>query len=236
MRQEAVLTIKHALVCALLLTGCYALAELGLLFQASAAAVQDVSSQVATTRDMLAGKMDRIVSIADSLPERAIPPILSEVRRQGDRITDKADARLASAQSDARDAVFLMAGSVDSWLSGVLADLRPALSGAAETTAHLSSIAAQVDAAAPLYLDCGYNPDCAFNRFQGASKAVEQMAQAGAAAAPKIVVSAESLAASSAAVAADAKKEADALTAPKSVKRQILDGVKLAALLARFVF
>lgn len=50
------------------------------------------------------------------------------------------------------------------------------------------SIASQLDQSLPLFLDCEYNPDCVFNRFQGTSKAIEQMAQAGAKAAPEISV------------------------------------------------
>jgi hypothetical protein len=35
----------------------------------------------------------------------------------------------------------------------------------------------QVDDAAPLWLDCEYNPDCAFSRYVGASKGIERAAQ-----------------------------------------------------------
>ena len=48
-------------------------------------------------------------------------------------------------------------------------DLKPAID-------HTASIAKQVDDAAPLWLDCEYNPDCLFNRYVGASKGIERAA------------------------------------------------------------
>jgi len=39
---------------------------------------------------------------------------------------------------------------------------------------HAASIAAQADAAAPMFLDCDHNPDCLFNRYVGASKGIER--------------------------------------------------------------
>ncbi len=48
-------------------------------------------------------------------------------------------------------------------------DLKPAL-------VHAASITRQVDDAAPLFLDCEYNPDCVFNRYVGASKGIERAA------------------------------------------------------------
>jgi hypothetical protein len=103
-------------------------------------------------------------------------------------------------------------------------DLKPLLD-------HAGSVAGQVDGAAPLYLDCEFNPDCAFNRFQGASKAFEraainfgQMSQDARVALPGFVKNADSLVADSAATAANIKR----LTTPKWYDRLIgygLNGV-----------
>ena len=49
------------------------------------------------------------------------------------------------------------------------ADVRPMV-------LHAAGLAAQVDNAAPLFLDCEYNPDCLFNRYVGASKGIERAA------------------------------------------------------------
>lgn len=68
----------------------------------------------------------------------------------------------------------------------------------------LAETTQQLDDALPLWLDCEYNPDCAFNRYQGVSKAIEQTAQAVAKAAPAIAIDADAIAASGAGVAASA--------------------------------
>lgn len=83
---------------------------------------------------------------------------------------------------------------------------------AAATLKPVGETAQQLDDAAPLWLDCGFNPDCAFNRYQGVAKAVEKTAVVIAAAAPSMADSADKIAASSvdtsAAVAATGKEVA----------------------------
>jgi hypothetical protein len=71
-----------------------------------------------------------------------------------------------------------------------------------------AAVVAQVNDAAPLYLDCEFNPSCAYNRFQGISKATEQTMQAVAKAAPEI-------ADSTVRIEKDIQREADELTKPK---------------------
>lgn len=79
----------------------------------------------------------------------------------------------------------------------------------------------QVNEALPLWLDCQFNPDCAFNRYQGVSKAIEQMAQAGAKAAPRITSDVSSMADSGKGIAASVELEAETLTAPQTKWAQI---------------
>jgi hypothetical protein len=67
----------------------------------------------------------------------------------------------------------------------------------ATTLKPVGEAAQQVNEAAPLWLDCEFNPDCAFNRYQGAAKAFEHTAIVIAAAAPSLVSSADKIAASS---------------------------------------
>lgn len=45
------------------------------------------------------------------------------------------------------------------------------------TVKNINEISKQVADASPLFLDCEFNPDCAFNRFQGTSKAIETSAR-----------------------------------------------------------
>lgn len=142
------------------------------------------------------------------------------------------DKRLASIQDDAKgqlgqlnQTVALTAkalppalGELNHSIAGVSADVH-------QVAVPLAGTAVQLNDAAPLYLDCEFNPDCAFNRFQGVSKATEQTLQAVAKAAPKI-------AESTVRIEQDIQREADELTRPKKWWQRVLDYVKLGGAVA----
>ncbi len=81
----------------------------------------------------------------------------------------KADAQVAGVRSDLR-------GPLEH-VSGLRDDIREAMSDVRPMLNNVRHLTKQVDAAAPLFLDCDHNPDCVFNRFQGTSKAIERSAQ-----------------------------------------------------------
>jgi hypothetical protein len=60
--------------------------------------------------------------------------------------------------------------TVDKKLDAALALAGPVLQ-------YAGNVAAQVDSAAPLFLDCSFNQDCIFNRYVGVSKAFEKTSQ-----------------------------------------------------------
>ena len=64
-------------------------------------------------------------------------------------------------------------------MDGARTDLQPVLQ-------HTGSVVSQVDGALSPFLDCEDNPDCAFNRYQGASKAFEQAMQQMAKTMPEV--------------------------------------------------
>ena len=118
-------------------------------------------------------------------------------------------------------------------------DLRPTLQNMASVTKNVNDIAAHVDSALPQFTDCAYldengipiggNPDCLFNRFQGTSKAIEQMARDGSKmandiqkAVPKIADSVVSVGESGKSVAANVAREVDEATRPKRWYQKIL--------------
>ena len=150
----------------------------------------DLTGQLESARKDLLARTERQVAAA----RRDVLAEVAQIRLTADRRTGDALARVDAALDKIEE---------------VRGDVQPVLK-------HASSVAAQVDDAAPLFLDCEYNPDCAFNRFQGTSKAIEQMAQAGAKAAPEITASVAGIASSGNAIAADAKREADEITKPKT--------------------
>ena len=149
-----------------------------------------------------------LAAIADTrkdLLAEAHSAVLESRAAIGD-ITQKADARIAD-----------LAVRVDGQLTrtnDTVAGLKPILD-------HAASITKQADEAAPLFLDCEYNPDCVFNRFQGVSKAVEQMAQAGAKAAPKLADEAVKVGDSAVKVGEAAAIEAHELTKPQTTRQKI---------------
>jgi hypothetical protein len=151
-----------------------------------------------------------------------------------DAIRTDAGAQLTAIQANALTAIAkgveplnTVAGTV----GRLRKDLAPAIKNAGDISQHVAD-------ALPAFTDCAYydeetgepiggNPDCAFNRFQGVSKAIEQMAQAGAAAAPKLAAAATKTGDSVAGFTAAAEREADELTRPKTKAEQVKEWLKL---------
>ena len=162
--------MKKFLTLLLLLCASYALIQTGLFFHS-------LSESVIETRNHITGTLDQIQNQVKDLP----PMVLKEVHKQASRITDKTDSRLQSIQQDVKDLGFMAVTAADQRLGEAVepvkgaatavenfqADLHPVLQNAAGIT-H------QVDDNLPMFLDCEYNPDCLFNRYQGASKAFEK--------------------------------------------------------------
>ncbi len=88
----------------------------------------------------------------------------------------KADMQVTGVRSDLRQPIAALSASVKH-VSGLRDDIREAMSDVRPMLNNVRHLTKQVDAAAPLFLDCDHNPDCAFNRFQGTSKAIERSAQ-----------------------------------------------------------
>jgi hypothetical protein len=111
----------------------------------------DLTAQIeAARRDVLARSERQVAALrTDVIGE------VAEIRKTADRrigdTLDRADAALGKVEE----------------LRG---DLKPTLD-------HAGSVAKQADEAAPLFLDCQFNPDCLFNRYVGAAKGIESAAQ-----------------------------------------------------------
>lgn len=142
---------------------------------------------------------------------------------------------LNSRVGDALTRVDKALGTVES----LRVDLQPTLANVKDITGHVNDIAAHVDDALPQFTDCAYldangdpvggNPDCLFNRFQGTSKAIEQMARDGSKmatdiqkAVPSIAESVVSVGESGKSVAANLAREVDIATKPKRWYEKIL--------------
>lgn len=133
---------------------------------------------------------------------REVAAIRTGVFSRVDTAVLKTDKRTGEALGIVRD-VAVKADAQVTTLNGTAKAAQESLTPALK---HAESTLAQVDDALPLYLDCEFNPDCAFNRFQGVSKAVERMAQEGAKAAPRLAANADRIADAAAGVTEEAHK------------------------------
>ncbi len=128
----------------------------------------------------------------------------------------------------AKDALGAVPGGVQAAAGAIVemrADLRPLLEYAANITG-------QVADAAPLWLDCDHNPNCAFNRYVGVARGVEQMALAWGKAAPGLTVSADKFLFHFAGITADAHTFTTKFVAPRPFSAKFWDGVKTGAYIA----
>ena len=213
---------------------CLSLALCTVLLTRHATRLLDSWATIPNRLEALQVSIDRLPAVALPLVTK---PALSEIDRLGSAALGKVDAALsrydstlelldrrasellsqaAGLRTDARpllENAAAAAGAVKPVLDGAAALLKPALTA----TQKAADIASHVDDALPPFTDCAYldaagnplggNPDCLFNRYQGASKAFERTMEAIAKAAPGVAASADSTAAS-------ISREADSLTKP----------------------
>ena len=220
-------TFQQILVCAFLSALTALVVSAILLLRAATATVAAIPGEVQATRRELIGVVEAVRKDLTGQVETARQDVLARSERQSaavraDVMTEvveirkMADRRLGDTLARADTAL----GTVEA----LRLDLKPVLDNSA-------AIAAQVNAALPLFLDCDHNVDCAFNRYVGASRGIERAAlnfgQASTtfnSALPGFVKNADSLVADSAATANNIKR----LTTPKWYDRLIgygLNGV-----------
>jgi hypothetical protein len=168
--------LRVALVCALLAGGVGVAIQAILLLDAATQAVRGVpaavSVELAGTREDLVGQVAAArVALAGQVAaarqdflvrtERQVAALRADVMCQAAEIRTAADRRMGDSLARVDTAL----GKVEE----IRDDVKPVL-------VHAGRVAAQVDDAAPLWLDCEYNPDCAFNRYVGTSKGIERAA------------------------------------------------------------
>ncbi len=108
------------------------------------------------------------VSVLPGATDARLGDVLSEVAAMRTMVDRQAsDVRVIAGKLDAPLAQ--LTASIEH-VAGIREDLKPTLT-------NVASVTAQVSDAAPLFLDCDHNPDCAFNRFQGTTKAIERASQ-----------------------------------------------------------
>ncbi len=215
--QEALKCLALALMCSVLL----GIAVLtwkapGMLDRAAretrTAVIAEIDSQANQTRAALLTEASRWERDAN---ER-LGGALSEIRTT----EQDANSRTEEALEIVRDASV----KADAHLANLEGIANRQLTGlnitAASMAVPIAESAKQVDDALPLWLDCQFNPDCAFNRYQGVSKAFEKTAQVIAREAPLMTEKADSIAGSVESVSQSVAKEAEVLTRPQTKMQQ----------------
>jgi hypothetical protein len=128
-----------------------------------------VGTELAATRTALLAELQASRGELVGQVEAARRDLLGRTERQVAALRKDAISEVAQIRSIADRRVGDTLARMDTALGEMdelRADLKPAL-------VHATSITKQVDDAAPLFLDCEYNPDCVFNRYVGVSKGIE---------------------------------------------------------------
>lgn len=208
--------LRNALVVALLIASTALVVSLICLVRVATVAVGAVPGEIQATRQELVGEITATRKDLNRLLEGTRSDLNIQVAAlRTDTVAEVAEFRAAADRriGDTLARVDTALGKVEE----IRGDLKPVLN-------HAGRVAKQVDNAAPMFLDCEYNADCAFNRFQGTSKALEraainfgQMSQNVRLALPGFVANANSLVADSAATANNIKR----LTTPKWYDRAL---------------
>jgi len=154
-------TVQQIFVCALL-------AALTALALAAVRVVNGIPDEIGATRAALIGEVEAARRDVNAQlrnltvrSERQVAALRSQTLAEVDQIRQTADRRLGDTLARADVAL--------GTLEAARLDLKPTLENSAAVTA-------QVNGALPLFLDCDHNPDCAFNRYVGASKGIERAA------------------------------------------------------------
>lgn len=139
-------------------------------------AINELSStsatQLARALDLVDSHLSQTQSIVDGRTKDALARVdaaITLVDRRSKEISDG----LTAAKNTGLAVGLNLAGRVDSRLGEVTREIKEFRMELTPAIASASSTLFQIQEAAPLFLDCDHNVDCAFNRYVGVSKAAE---------------------------------------------------------------
>jgi len=164
--------VRQLLICALLAALTALAVSAALFVRAATATVAAVPAEIRATRAALVGEADaaRQDLTRQLAATRAAALALSD--RQATAFRAGLLAQTADLTSTTSRQIGGTLSQVDSTLAATASlerDLQP-------TLRHSAAIAAQVDGALPMFLDCDHNADCVFNRYVGVSRGIETAA------------------------------------------------------------
>ena len=144
-----------------------------ILVRAAALTVGRIPIEIQTARLALTAETEAERQDLNREIEAARRDLLARADRQADALRSETLAQVGALRQTADRRIGDTLARADRALdtvSGLRDDLKPSLD-------HSASIAAQVDGALPLFLDCDHNPDCVFNRYVGVSQGIERASQ-----------------------------------------------------------
>ncbi len=178
-RRPALERLRAALFCALLAAATGVAVQAILLLHAATEATPAlpgvVSDELRLTRVSLLNQVAAARRDVLTRTERQVAALRVDVMGQVAQIRTTADRRVG-------DSLARVDTDMDK-IEELRGDLKPILEKAQSVASHVDSITAHVDDVLPAFTDCaildgngvpvGGNPDCLFNRYQGATKAWE---------------------------------------------------------------
>jgi hypothetical protein len=222
LREAVMRIIKEVLLCLLLAAGTAFFLSLVMLARDADTTVKAVPAEITATRSAVLAEVHSDI-------QSTRRELLATVNTQATAIQRTADHRLASIQHmvDARTAQALQIADsrlidVTGAVKAAQADLHPVLANSATLTANAAALTKD----AQDFLDDSYwDLKSSIESATVAATSIAQTSEMVRNAAPQVVASVQGIAKSADDVAADVKKEADAVTAPQKWWQKILGPV-----------
>lgn len=128
--------------------------------------VDDLGNALVTTADKRLGSIEAKANEQLSFALTNAATKLDKLIDAGNNAITKADGQIG--------AVVTLANKTVDKVDPLLANSAETVKAVQPVLANLKSVTGQIDYALPDYLNCEWNEDCVFNRYQGASKAFER--------------------------------------------------------------
>jgi len=165
-------TVQQVFLCALLAALTTLAVAATLFVRAATAAVAAVPTELRLTRAALLQQVDAARQDLSRQVAAARTAALALSDRQATALRTGILEQTADFSGTAGRRIGVTLSQVDSTLatmSSLELELQP-------TLRHSAAVAAQIDEALPMFLDCDHNPDCVFNRYVGVSRGIETAA------------------------------------------------------------
>ena len=180
-----------------------------------------VQREVSSAREEITSRIDTGIGVAEHQAIAARFDANKQIRLTRESIEAQMDAMRGTAEVAAGVSIKL----ADEHAKAIESRMDRATLIFARSAAPFVSIADQIDAAAPDFLDCdqGKNHNCLLERYIGTARGIQQAAEAVGRAAPVLTADAEKIAGHVEHVSKDIERSVDHALEPKTKKRIMLE-------------